>query len=101
MRRFCSLILLAALAANIIGCASPKVKPEDKDLFVIGFSQVGSESDWRLANTESMVETFTEENGYELRINNARQNQDNQFAAVRNFILEGVDFIVIAPTVEE
>ena len=71
------------------------------DTITVGFSQIGAESDWRLANTQSMIDTFTEENGYELRINNARQNQDNQFAAVRNFILEGVDFIVIAPTVEE
>ena len=62
MRRFCSLILTAALAVDIVGCTAPKA---------------------------------------ELRINNARQNQDNQFTAVRNFILEGVDFIVIAPTVEE
>ena len=101
MRRFCSLILTAALAVNIFGCTAPKAEPQDKELFVIGFSQVGSESDWRLANTQSMIDTFTEENGYELRVVNARQNQDNQFAAVRNFILEGVDFIVIAPTVEE
>lgn len=101
MRRFCSLILTAALAVNIVGCTAPKAEPQDKELFVIGFSQVGSESDWRLANTQSMIDTFTEENGYELRVANARQNQDNQFAAVRNFILEGVDFIVIAPTVEE
>lgn len=101
MRRLCSLILCAALTVNLVGCAAPKSEMQDKELFVIGFSQVGSESDWRLANTQSMVETFTEENGYELRVVNARQNQDNQFAAVRNFILEGVDFIVIAPTVEE
>ena len=101
MRRFYSLILCAAFAVNIAGCTATQPEQTDKDLFVIGFSQVGSESDWRIANTQSMIDTFTEDKGYELRVVNARQNQDNQFAAVRNFILEGVEFIVIAPTVEE
>lgn len=101
MKRFFSLVLCAAFALNLAGCTGQKADPQDRDLFVVGFSQVGSESDWRLANTQSMLETFTEDKGYELRFVNARQNQDNQFAAVRNFILEGVDFIVIAPTVEE
>ena len=101
MKRFFSLILCLALAINIAGCSSKPEKTDDKDLYVIGFSQVGAESDWRIANTKSMTETFTEEKGYELRMENARQMQDNQFAAVRTFILEGVDCIIIAPTVEE
>jgi simple sugar transport system substrate-binding protein len=69
--------------------------------YVIGFSQVGSESDWRVANTRSMMATFEDDPEYELIMENARQQQENQFAAVRKFILEGVDFIIIAPTVEE
>ena len=101
MKRFFSLLLCMVLAVNIAGCLRSPEQPEDKDLYVIGFSQVGAESDWRIANTKSMVETFTEEKGYELRMENAMQRQDNQFAAVRNFILEGVDCIVIAPTVED
>lgn len=101
MRRFFSLILSTAIAFNIAGCTVQNADPQDKDLYVIGFSQVGSESDWRIANSQSMIETFTEDKGYELRMVNARQNQDNQLAAVRTFILEGVDFIVIAPVVEE
>ena len=101
MKRFFSLLLCIALAFNIAGCLRKPEQPEDKDLYVIGFSQVGAESDWRIANTKSMVETFTEDKGYELRMENAMQRQDNQFAAVRNFILEGVDCIVIAPTVED
>ena len=90
MKRFFSLLLCLVLAVNIAGCLRSPEQPEDKDLYVIGFSQVGAESDWRIANTKSMVETFTEEKGYELRMENAMQRQDNQFAAVRNFILEGV-----------
>ena len=32
---------------------------------VVGFSQLGAESDWRSANTDSMKETFALENGYD------------------------------------
>ena len=83
------------------GClGSRRTEPSNKP-YVIGFSQVGSESDWRVANTKSMTSTFASDPNYELIMDNARQEQENQFAAVRRFILEGVDFIIIAPTVEE
>ena len=84
------------------GCSlHPAQETSDPDVFVIGFSQVGSESDWRIANTKSMNDTFANNPDYELVMDNARQQQENQFAAVRRFILEGVDFIIIAPTVED
>lgn len=67
---------------------------------VVGFSQVGAESDWRTANTQSMKSTFTEENGYTLRFDDAQQKQENQLKAVRNFIQQEVDYIVIAPVTE-
>lgn len=106
MRRYYKsllLILLIVLCGIIpAGCSKePASTAPSGELFVIGFSQLGSESDWRLANTKSMTETFTNENGYELIMENAMQQQDNQLAAVRSFILEDVDMIIIAPTVEE
>lgn len=67
---------------------------------VVGFSQVGAESDWRTANTESMKNTFTEANGYSLIFDDAQQKQENQLKAVRNFIQQDVDYIVIAPITE-
>lgn len=67
---------------------------------VVGFSQVGAESDWRTANTESMKSTFTEANGYKLIFDDAQQKQENQLKAVRNFIQQDVDYIVIAPVTE-
>lgn len=66
----------------------------------VGFSQVGAESDWRTANTESMKSTFTEANGYKLIFDDAQQKQENQLKAVRNFIQQDVDYIVIAPVTE-
>lgn len=73
--------------------------PEDK-LIVVGFSQVGAESEWRVANTESMKATLTEENGYELIYDDARQEQENQIRAIRTFIQQGVDYIVFSPKIE-
>lgn len=71
-----------------------------EDKIVVGFSQVGAESDWRTANTESMKATLSEENGYELIFDDAQQKQENQIKAVRNFIQQDVDYIVIAPVTE-
>lgn len=66
----------------------------------VGFSQVGAESDWRTANSASMKETFSEANGYELIFDDAQQKQENQIAAIRNFIQQEVDYIVLAPVTE-
>lgn len=106
MRRFfdkaLSIFLSIALVCGMAGCSfRPAQETSDPDVYVIGFSQVGSESDWRIANTKSMNDTFANNPDYELVMDNARQQQENQFAAVRRYILEGVDFIIIAPTVED
>ena len=72
----------------------------DGDLITVGYAQVGAESDWRTANTESFKSTFTEENGYKLIFDDAQQKQENQIKAIRSFIQQGVDYIVVAPVVE-
>ena len=96
MKKFASLLLTALLL--LTGCA--KEAPVEPSLTRVGFSQLGAESDWRVANTDSMIRAFSEENGYELLYDNARQKQANQLVAVRNFIVQGVDIIVIAPLEE-
>ena len=76
---------------------------ESKDsskVIVVGYAQVGAESDWRTANTESFKSTFVPENGYELIFNDAQQKQENQIKAIRDFIQQEVDYIVLAPVVE-
>ena len=95
MRRSLSLFLLLLL---LTACGSEPV--QEPQLTRVGFSQLGAESDWRVANTDSMIRAFSEENGYELLYDNARQKQANQLVAVRNFIVQGVDIIVIAPLEE-
>lgn len=102
MRRFFSILLCISFILGMAGCSTTsQTEPTVTDKYVIGFSQLGSESDWRIANTKSMTETFAGDAEYELVMENARQLQENQLAAVRRFVLEGVDFIIIAPTVEE
>lgn len=70
------------------------------ETIVVGYAQVGAESDWRTANTESFKTTFVPENGYELIFNDAQQKQENQIKAIRDFIQQEVDYIVVAPVVE-
>ena len=66
---------------------------------VIGFSQLGSESAWRLGNTASM-EQAAKDHGFSLMMKNGMQKQEKQIAAIRSFIAYQVDVIVFAPIVE-
>ncbi|GHF23396.1 ABC transporter substrate-binding protein [Pseudolysinimonas yzui] len=90
----------AALALAMTGCAGGGGGGDD-ELITVGFAQTGSESGWRSANTESMKAAFSEENGFELVFNAADNKIEAQIAAVRSFINQGVDAIVIAPIVED
>ncbi len=66
---------------------------------VVGFSQIGAESAWRTAETNS-IKSEAEKQGVELVFSDAQQKQENQIKAVRNFITMGVDVIGLAPVVE-
>lgn len=101
-RRFLTalLALTLALACACTGRPDPSEDPVNEDLTVIGMCQVGAESDWRVANSESMKAVFTEENGYRLLFEDARQKQENQITAIRKFIQQQVDYIVLMPISE-
>ena len=100
------LFIALCLSLSLSGCTNTtsltaKTSEEDiGNLILVGFSQVGAESEWRVANTESMKAALSEENGYELIFDDARNEQENQLRAVRTFIQQGVDYIVIAPGLE-
>lgn len=104
-------LVLVLILSCLMGCgpnigrdkSTDNVEPatdNENKLTVVGFSQVGAESDWRSANTESMKSVFTEANGYELIFDDAQQKQTNQIMAIRNFIQQEVDYIVLAPVTE-
>lgn len=95
------LLVMAVLLGSCTG-RRPEQEPEiSEDLIVVGFSQVGSESDWRNGNTRSMQEALAAENGFRLILDDAQQKQEKQITAIRNFINQGVDYIVLAPTTEQ
>ena len=110
-RKVLAVLLCAAMTAALaVGCGGSKGsdssdKSSDSssssdDVITVGFSQVGAESDWRTANSESMKSTFSEKNGYKLIFDDAQQKQENQITAIRNFIQQDVDYIVLAPVTE-
>ena len=98
---------LTMAATLLVGCGGGQNASSDKNSdketkkeITVGFSQVGAESDWRTANSESMKSTFSKENGYNLIFDDAQQKQENQITAIRNFIQQEVDYIVLAPVTE-
>ena len=87
--------VIAALIAA--GLPIPAAFAQGK--IVLGFSQVGAESEWRTANTES-IKSSAKEAGIELKFSDAQQKQENQIKAIRAFIAQKVDVIAFSPVVE-
>ncbi len=103
MKKLLFKIPALALCAMLFlsGCGDRQQTEEaERDLIVVGVSQLGAESEWRVANSESIKSVFTEEKGYRLLFDDARQKQENQILAVRKFIQQRVDYIVIVPLYE-
>lgn len=80
------------------GFAMPNLAWADKTL-VLGFSQVGAESEWRTANTVS-IKNAALKAGVTLKFADAQQKQENQVKAIRSFIAQRVDVIAFSPVVE-
>lgn len=70
-----------------------------KKSYTLGFSQIGAESGWRTANTES-IKSEAEKRGVTLKFADAQQKQENQIKALKSFIAQGVDVIAFSPVVE-
>ena len=90
--------LTAALAAASVTGALPLSAFAQKKI-VLGFAQVGAESEWRTANTES-IKSAAQEAGIELKFSDAQQKQENQIKAIRSYIAQKVDVIAFSPVVE-
>jgi len=87
-------VLLVACSGNSDPSAAGGAKP-----FVLGFSQIGAESEWRTANSQS-IQTAAKDAGITLRFSDAQQKQENQIKALRSFIAQRVDVIAFSPVVE-
>ena len=89
---------LASAAAATLSAAWPLSVLAQKKI-VLGFSQIGAESEWRTANTES-IKAAAKEAGIELKFADAQQKQENQIKAIRSLIAQKVDVIAFSPVVE-
>jgi galactofuranose transport system substrate-binding protein len=110
LRRIGSSAIVLALAGVLAACGgrvpaastpldgSGSAKKTYKDL-VVGYAQIGAESEWRTANTLSIQESANDL-GVELKFSDAQQKQENQIKAIRSFIAQKVDVIGVSPVVE-
>jgi simple sugar transport system substrate-binding protein len=92
-------LLTLASALLITGCGQKPPAGAAADHIVLGFSQVGAESEWRTANTAS-IKSAAAEAGIELKFSDAQQKQENQIKALRTFIAQRVSIISFSPVVE-
>jgi ABC-type sugar transport system substrate-binding protein len=89
---------IALLGAAPLAAAWPMLARAQGKI-VLGFSQIGAESEWRTANTES-IKSAAKEHGIELKFSDGQQKQENQIKAIRSFIAQKVDVIAFSPVVE-
>jgi simple sugar transport system substrate-binding protein len=88
--------LVAFATATLAGHSLPGFAQKK---IVLGFAQIGAESEWRTANTES-IKSAAKEAGIELKFSDAQQKQENQIKAIRSYIAQKVDVIAFSPVVE-
>jgi len=94
-----NIITKLAIAASLAtALTSVSIAQDNLKGLVVGFSQIGSESGWRAAET-SVTKQQAEERGIDLKFADAQQKQENQIKAIRGFIAQGVDAILVAPVV--
>lgn len=89
MKKLLTLVLALVLVMGLAANASA---------ITVAFSQIGQESDWRTANTDNVL-AAVEEAGWEMVYSDGQQKQENQIAALRSFITQGVDYILFTGVV--
>jgi galactofuranose transport system substrate-binding protein len=115
MKRYRIWLALAAwltLTLTLAGCTQPSAASPTQDPtpngekprktyqdLIVGYAQLGAESEWRSANTASIKEAAANL-GVELKFSDAQQKQENQIKAIRSLIAQKVDVIGVAPLVE-
>lgn len=100
-------VLLMVWLLVLVGCGggTPANPPSAaggnaaRKALTVGFAQVGAENSWRTAETQSMQDE-AKKRGVTLKYSDAQNKQENQIKAVRSFITQNVDAIILAPVVE-
>ena len=91
--KFLVVLALLGLVLSVSALGAPKT-------WVVGFSQIGAESEWRNANTFSVQHAIGEDETLLLVFSDAQQKQENQIKALRSFIARRVDVIAFTALVE-
>jgi ABC-type sugar transport system substrate-binding protein len=92
-------LILIPLTFFMTGCGGGAANDAGGAKRTVGFAQAGAESAWRRAETAS-IKAEAEKRGVNLKFSDAQGKQEAQIAAVRDFITQGVDAIILAPIVE-
>ncbi len=102
-------LVVFLMTFTLAGCKpEAAADPENTDLesgtktyknLLVGYSQIGAESEWRTGNTTSIKEA-AESLGVDLIFSDAQQKQENQIKAIRTFIAQQVDVIGVSPLME-
>ncbi len=111
-RRFCIGLCFCLLGMLLAGCTVEQSEEEcdlrrgeapayDSSMITIGLIQTGKESDWRDANTQDYLNTFTKERGYNLIYIDGNSSPERQIKAMDDLIRQRVDYIVLQPIVED
>ncbi|MBN2545052.1 MAG: ABC transporter substrate-binding protein [Spirochaetes bacterium] len=89
-----TILIIVTLIFAVFSC-----KADKKGKSVLGFSQIGAESEWQTANSKS-IQKAAEKYSIELKFSDAQQKQENQIKAIRSFIAQKVDVIAFSPVVK-
>ncbi len=107
LKKMIALMASAALCVGmLVGCggsssgSSASTSEAKSGKKVIGFAQVGAESGWRTAETDSIKSIPTLDSNFDLKFSDGQQKQENQIKAIRSFIAQKVDIIALDPVVE-
>lgn len=98
-RKLLSVALAIPFALALFVTNSAVAKDAKAKTITLGFSQIGAESEWRTANTQS-IKNAAKAAGIKLKFSDAQQKQENQIKAIRSFIAQKVDVIAFSPVVE-
>lgn len=97
MKRLLALLLVVVMAIGMVACGADKPANKPGELIKVGFSQCkADESDWRKANTKSVQDALSKENGFDLILADSNNDAAKQVADVQGFIDQEVDYIIIA-----
>ena len=110
-KRIVAVTCVLMFCLGLIGCGTERADKTQQlirgaapgyndGLIRVGMIQTGKESDWRDANTNDYLNTFTKERGYDLIYIDGNSSSERQVKAMYDLIQQKVDYIILQPIVE-